>query len=137
MPKKKSIVEPIPQEWLDAVIPLLRAGDPASIEWSGRSQRDLSAVGLAFKFEAYEKCLAVLQTTGVLGEQISGMIDLRDKSSCETWAFLCPHPLEIPTPVYAKIGLHQGRLKIVFVSFHEDLSGKLFRAVQNYRKGKK
>ena len=65
--------------------------------------REMSAAGIEFKWNAYDLCLQVLRTSGMLGEQVPGMIDERDDTLCETWAFLCPHPLQLPTPLYVKL----------------------------------
>jgi hypothetical protein len=132
MPRKKTTVAPIPQGWLDAVIPLLREGSAEKIHWTGRAQRDMADVGLAFKHQAYELCLVVLTHACPIGEEIFGMLDETDGSLCETWAFLCPHPLDDAEYVYAKIGLHQGRLHINLFSLHADLSGGLKAAIRKY-----
>ena len=136
MPRKKTTVAPIPQGWLDAVIPLLRDGAPGKIHWTGRAQREMAVLGLTFKHEAYELCLEVLRHHCPLGEQILDMVDETDGSLCDTWAFLCPHPLNASDYVYAKIGLHHGRLHINLFSLHVDLSGKLKVAIRTYLKRK-
>lgn len=66
----------------------------------------------------------------MVGEPIYDMIDERDGTLCETWAFLCPNPLGRPEPIFAKIGLHQGLLHINLFSLHVDLSGKLQKAIR-------
>jgi hypothetical protein len=136
MPAKKTTVAPLPQHWLDAVIPVLVRGDPATILWTGRAQREMSAAGIQFNWNAYELCLQVLRTPGMLGEQIPGMIDERDNTLCETWAFLCPHPLQLKIPLYVKLALHGNRLHLVMISMHTDHSGKLLRAIQSLLKKK-
>ncbi len=50
---------------------------------------------------------------------------------------LCPNPLGNPDPIFAKIGLHQGRLHINLFSLHVDRSGKLLKAIRDYLKHKK
>ena len=130
MPARKTAVAPLPQQWLDAVIPILERGDPASILWTGRAQREMSAAGIQFNWDAYELCLQVLRTPGMLGEQIPGVVDDRDDTLCETWAFLCPHPLRLPIPLYVKIALHDSRVHLVMISMHTDHSGKLLAAIR-------
>jgi hypothetical protein len=49
MPARKTTVAPLPQHWLDAVIPILERGDRASILWTGRAQREMSAAGIEWK----------------------------------------------------------------------------------------
>lgn len=136
MPAKKTVVAPLPQHWLDAVIPILERGDPASILWTGRAQREMSAAGIQFNWDAYELCLQVLRTPGMLGEQIHGMVDERDDTLCETWAFLCPHPLGLKIPLYVKIALHGSRVHLVMISMHTDHSGKLLGAIRAFLKKK-
>jgi hypothetical protein len=50
MPARKTAVAPLPQHWLDAVIPIIERGDPASILWTGRAQREMSAAGIQFNW---------------------------------------------------------------------------------------
>jgi hypothetical protein len=136
MPARKTAVAPLPQHWLDAVIPILERGDPAFILWTGRAQREMSAAGIQFNWDAYERCLQVLRTPGMLGEQIPGVVDERDGTLCETWAFLCPHPLRLPIPLYVKIALHGSRVHLVMISMHIDHSGKLLAAIRSLLKKK-
>ena len=134
MPAKKAAIASLPQHWLDAVIPILERGDPASILWTARAQREMSAAGIQFNWDAYELCLQVLRTPGMLGEQIPGMIDARDDTLCETWAFLCPHPLQLKIPLYVKIALHSSRIHLVMLSMHTDHSGKLLEGIRAFLK---
>ncbi len=136
MVARKTTIAPSPEPWLAAVIPILERGDPASILWTGRAQREMAAAGLEFKWNAYELCLQVLHTPGMLGEQIRGMIDESDNTLCETWAFLCPHPLQLKIPLYVKIALHGSQLRLVMISMHTDHSGKLLQAIRTFLKWK-
>jgi len=136
MAASKTTIAPLPELWLAAVIPIIERGDPASILWTGRAQREMAAAGLDFKWNAYELCLQVLRTPGMLGEQIHGMIDDRDNTLCETWAFLCPHPLQLQIPLYVKIALHGSQLHLVMISMHTDHSGKLLQAIRAFLKKK-
>lgn len=136
MAARKITIVPLPEHWLAAVVPILERGDPGSILWTGRAQREMAAAGLEFKWNAYELCLQVLRTPGMLGEQIHGMIDERDNTHCETWAFLCPHPLQLEIPLYVKIALHGNRLHLVMISMHTDHSGKLLQAIRAFLKKK-
>lgn len=136
MSAKKTAIAPLPEHWLEAVIPILERGDAGSILWTGRALREMAAAGLEFKWNAYELCLQVLRAPGMLGEQIPGMIDERDDTVCETWAFLCPHPLQLPIPLYVKIALHCSRVSLVMISMHTDHSGKLLQAIRSHLKKK-
>ena len=138
MPRQRTTVAPIPQGWLDAVILLLKEGDDEKILWTAGAQGGMADGGLRFKTEAYDLCLGVLQNSAMLGEQILDMVDEIDGTICQTWAFLCPNPFGPPhPPLYAKIGLHEGRLHINFISLHTDRSGKLLKAMKAYYKEKK
>ena len=121
MAASKTTIASLPEPWLAAVIPILGRGDPASIFWTGRAQREMAAAGLEFKWNAYELCLQVLRTPGMLGEQIPGMIDERDNTLCETWAFLARHG---------------GRLHLLMISMHTDHSGKLLKGIRAFLKKK-
>jgi hypothetical protein len=72
----------------------------------------------------------------MLGEQIHGTIDERDDTLCETWAFLCPHPLRLKIPLYVKIALHRNRVHLVMISMHTDHTGKLLEAIRAFLKKK-
>lgn len=133
MPSRKTSVAPLPQSWLEVVIPLLEEGDPDKIAWTRRAQEEMSSCGLAFKPDAYDLCLRVLRATGMLGERITGMVDHSGGSECETWAFLCPHPLGIPKPLYVKIGVPPPGSQLLMISMHTDDSGKLLQAIRDYR----
>lgn len=137
MPSQKTIVAPLAQAWLDAVISLLERQEAGTILWTARAEREMSAAGLGFKHEAFELCLRVLRATGMLGEQIYGMVDESDNTTCETWAFLCPHPLRLKTPLYVKIALHGGRARLVIISMHTDDSGKLLQAIRSFLRKRK
>lgn len=50
MAASKTTIAPLPEPWLAAVIPILERGDPASILWTGRAQREMAAAGLEFKW---------------------------------------------------------------------------------------
>ncbi|QTN34149.1 hypothetical protein HZ994_18100 [Akkermansiaceae bacterium] len=97
----------------------------------------MSAAGLSFKHEAYELCLQVLRTPGMLGEQIFDMIDETDDTIADTWALLCPHPLKLPEPLYVKIAVHEKRVHLTMISMHTDNSGKLLKAIRDYIKKNK
>lgn len=119
MPRKK-IIAIIPNRWLDLVIPLLDEGDPKAIRWTLTAEMDLPLIGLSSKQAAYDHVLQVLRTPNQPGEIIPDMYDGLDQTLCETWAFLCPHPLKVPTPLYVKIGLHQNQILLNLFSIHID-----------------
>lgn len=130
---KKSRVAPIPQSWLSIVLPILEDGDLAKILWSGRATQDWEDLApQSFKDDGHQLLTRVLSQPGVLGEPIYGMTDKADQTSCDTWAFLCPHPAGVPTQVYAKIGVHHGQLRINLFSLHVDLTKKLELSIAAY-----
>lgn len=134
MPARKTAIAPLPQPWLHAVIPILERQDPQEILWTRRAEQEMSAAGLTFKHEAYDLCLRVLRTPGMPGEQIHDMIDETDNTVADTWAFLCPHPLKLPKPLYVKIAVHARRIHLTMISMHTDNSGKLLKAIRAYWK---
>jgi len=133
--KRTKTISAIPAPWLANVISLLEDGDPAKIKWSFRAESDWQQFGL--KHQAYEHCLETLKSPSPVGEQIFGMVNPSDDQECETWASPCRHPFGLATWLYAKIGLHQGQLKINLFSLHIDLSGELITAIKAYLKSKK
>ena len=137
MPAPGHFIAPIPSRWLEVVIPLLDEGDSKKVRWTFTAQNELYSLGLNNKAEAYDHCLTTLRTRGICGENIPDMRDSFDETLCETWAFLCPHPLKVPTPLYAKIGLHDSHLSLNFFSLHIDRKGDLATAIANYQKERK
>ena len=119
MPRKK-IIAIIPKRWLDLVIPILEDGDPKAIRWTLTAEMDLPHIGLSSRQAAYDHVLQVLRTPNQPGEIIRDMYDAFDQTLCETWAFLCPHPLKVLTPLYVKIGLHQSHIVLNLFSIHID-----------------
>jgi len=98
MPPKKTIVAPLPQHWLDAVIPLLEGQEVGTILWTSRAEREMTAAGIGFRHEVYELCLRVLGAIGMLGEEIHGMVDESDNTACETRAFF-----SVPIPFNSRL----------------------------------
>lgn len=136
MPRKK-IIAPIPKRWLDVVIPILEDGDSQSIHWTLTAELDLPLIGLSCKQAAYDHILHVLRTPNQLGEIIPDMRDASDQTLCETWAFLTPHPLKVPTPLYVKIGLHLNQITLNLFSIHIDRSNLLSEEFAAYLKKRK
>jgi hypothetical protein len=124
MPRKK-IIAPIPKRWLDPVTQILEEGDPKVIHWTLTAELDLPQIGLTCKQAAYEHILQTLRTPNQIGEIIPDMRDKFDQTLCETWAFLCPHPLKVPTPLYVKIGLHLNHIVLNLFSIHIDRKNTL------------
>lgn len=133
MPRKK-IIAIIPPRWLDIVIPVLEEGDPKGIIWTLTARQNLSRIGLSSQQAAYDHILKTLRTPNQPGEIIP---DMRDgQILCETWAFLCPHPLKAPTPLYVKIGLNHGKIVLNLFSIHIDLKDTLREEFANYLKNR-
>jgi len=133
MPRKK-IIALLPKRWLDLVIPILEDGDPQAIRWTLTAELDLPQIGLSCKQAAYDHILQVLRTPNQPGEIIRDMRDKLDHTLCETWAFLAPHPLKVPTPLYVKIGLHQDQSGLSLFSIHIDRKNTLSAEFAAYLK---
>jgi hypothetical protein len=121
---------PIPDAWRQDVIRILKNSDSRFIEWTGRARSDWSVFGISHK--AYELLIQTLSSPGLIGRQVLFM-----DGPTEVWEFLCPHPLGIDKPLYAKIGLKEGRLHIKIFSTHIDLTGELQAAIRRLRKPRK
>ena len=81
-----------------------------------------------FKYEAYELLIRTLSGP-IVGQDNSAVM----VGAEETWAFLCQHPLNPQTTLYAKIGLKKGHISILIFSMHTDLEhGKLEKAIQKF-----
>lgn len=112
------------------MISILRNSDSRFIDWTGRARSDWSVFGISHK--AYELLTQTLSSPGLIGRQVLFM-----EGATEVWEFLCPHPLGIDKPLYAKIGLKEGRLHIKIFSTHIDLTGELQAAIQSFHKRRK
>ena len=132
-------VEPLPQDWCESVIRILRKSAPAQIRWTLRAQMDWSQFGLPY--QAHDLLVRTLSQPGLWGERITGMHALPSPPKGQkppiVFAFLCPHPLGISTLLYAKIGLHDGLLSIDIFSLHIDLSGELAKRIAHAQKKRK
>ena len=119
----------IPDSWRIDVVRVLRTGSNSDIEWTGRARQDWGQFGLVH--QAYELLIRTLSIGGVIGREVPGM-----DATSETWEFLCAHPLGISVPLYVKIGLKQGLLRIKIFSTHVDLSGELVEAIKRFQRQK-
>lgn len=139
MPARRKIkIAPIPEPWKAAVIPLLERGRQSDVIWTIRATSNWQDVDtFGFKESAHELLIRQLRIPGLLGDDHPNMQDTLDHSLCETWAFLCPHPQGVPTQLYAKIGLHQRRVRISLISLHIDLTRDLETAIAAYLKKQK
>lgn len=129
-------VEPLPQDWCESVIRILRKGDSAHICWTLRAQMDWSPFGLPY--QACDFLVRALSQPGLWGERITGMNPLpsapKGLKPPRVFAFLCPHPLGVSSPLYAKIGLHDDHLTIDLFSLHIDLTGDLAKRIAHAQK---
>lgn len=128
---------PLPEAWRDSVIQILAKGTSPNITWARRPQQDWQMFGLPQ--DAYALLIRTLSCPTVWGEAVPGMTPLPGRTpppAIETYAFLCPHPLGVPTPLYAKIGLHGGRISLDLFSLHIDLSGELAKKIAVAKKKK-
>jgi hypothetical protein len=118
-------IEPLPADWCESVVRILSKGSHPSVRWSFRATTDWQQFGLPY--EALALIVKTLRQPGILGERIDGMQPLPGgpKVPQTVFAFLCPHPLGVPKPLYAKIGLFDDKVTIDLFSLHIDLSGVL------------
>jgi hypothetical protein len=124
----------IPDPWKRSVIALLRAGGHDQVIWTTRARSDWSYIDDYGTREAgHDLLIRQLSIPGILGHDHPPMQDHLDVSFCETWAFLCPHPQGVPTPVYAKVALHDSRLRINLISLHIDLTKALEEAIRKFQ----
>jgi hypothetical protein len=134
-----SSIGPLPPEWCAAVIRILEKGHSERIRWSFRAQQDWQQFGMTH--HAFEHLARTLRQAGVWGERIVGMDPLPDPPAGAgdqlVYAFLCPHPLGSPKPLYAKIGLFDDRVTIDLFSLHVDLSAKLEKRIAQARRKRK
>ncbi len=132
-------VEPLPRAWVSAVVRILQTRQSGSIRWSFRAQQDWQQFGLTY--QAFDLLIDTLQKPDILGEKIVGMSPLpgppAGSGNQTVYAFLCPHPLGGPKPLYAKIGLFADHITIDLFSLHVDLSGDLEKRIARTRKNSK
>jgi len=133
------MIGPLPPEWCQSVIRILRKGNSPSLRWSFRARQDWQQMGMPP--EAHALLIRTLQQPGIWGEQIFGMHPLPNpppKAGTQTvYAFLCVHPLGFPTPLYAKIGLFADEVTIDLFSLHIDLTDKLAERTAKAQKKRK
>jgi hypothetical protein len=124
-------VEPLPQDWCESVIRILHKGAPTQIRWSLRARQDWQQFGMPY--DAFSQLAKTLQQPGIWGERVTAMIPLpnmpKNAGSQGVYGFLCPHPLGVPKPLYAKIGLFEDKVTIDLFSLHIDLTGDLAKRI--------
>ena len=133
-----SSVAPIPSEWCDAVIKVLKRGDPKECRWSFRARQDWQQFGMLP--DAYERLIGVLSQREVWGEAIIGMDPLPKGPRGEeqaVYAFLRPHPFSNYIHLYAKIGLFDNQLCLDVFSLHNDNTDKLRNQIAAAKKKSK
>lgn len=121
-----SSVAPIPAEWCDAVIKVLKRGSPKECRWTYRARQDWQQFGMLP--DAYHLLIKVLSQRELWGEEILGMDPLPHGPRGEEqtiYAFLCPHPFSDQIYLYAKIGLFDGQVCLDVFSLHNDNTNKL------------
>lgn len=132
-------VEPLPQDWCESVIRILNKGAPAQIRWSLRAKQDWQQFGMTH--DAFTRLVKTLRQPGIWGELVVGMTPLpaapKNAGSQVVYGFLCPHPLGIPKPLYAKIGLFEDKVTIDLFSLHIDLTGDLAKRIAQAQKKRK
>lgn len=118
-------VTPLPNEWCKKVIRILKLGNPNNIRWSKRALQDWSMYGL--EYEAYSYLIRQLEKRDIWGKSNPDMDPLPGPPADihSTYEFLCPHPLNPKSNVYAKIALYKDEITIDVFSLHQDHTGKL------------
>ncbi len=129
-------VEPLPPDWCESVIRILEKSAASHIRWTVRAQMDWSPFGLPY--QACGLLVRALRQPGIWGESISGMMPLpgapKGVKAPRVYAFLCQHPLGVPKPLYAKIGLYDDHVSIDLFSLHIDLTGDLAKRIAQAQK---
>jgi hypothetical protein len=134
MPSKPKLkIAVVPDDWKAAVIPLLDDGGYQKVIWTGRAKSNWEGLDdYGTRDRAHDHLIRQLSIPGLLGHDHPPMQDALDFSYCDTWAFLCPHPQGFPTPIYAKIAIHETHVRINLISLHIDLTKELEEAIQAY-----
>lgn len=128
----KNFIAPIPDRWSRHVIKLLEKGDTSAINWTLAAKKEIRPLGFATEQCVFDWCCKTLLTPNLIGECVTDMRTIQENHRCETWAFLCPHPLNGTNPIYAKIGLHETQITIDLFSIHIDRTGDLQDRINNY-----
>lgn len=91
--------------------------------------------------DALTRLVQTLQQPGIWGERVTGMTPLpnppKSAGGQVVYGFLCPHPLGLPKPLYAKIGLFDDKITIDLFSLHIDLTGDLAKRIARAQKKRK
>jgi len=103
--------KPIPREWLDPVIRILRTNDGRLIGWTpqARTRWEADTFG-AWTYEAHDAIRAALETIGVEGNETTSM-----SGQSATYEFFFHHQSR---RMYGKIALRNDRLTILILSAH-------------------
>ena len=130
-----SSIAPLPTDWCDAVISILKRGDPKECRWSFQARQDWQMHGMPP--DAYQRLISRLSEREVWGERIEGMHPLPNPPSGAKqiiYAFLCDHPINPDLPIYAKIGLFEGHLCLDIFSLHNDYKSELIKKIAAEKK---
>jgi hypothetical protein len=120
----------IPQVWKTSVIVLLEGGSRAQVVWTSTATSNWSFLDeFGTPDRAYDLLVSQLSIPGLLGHDHPPMQDAHDFSLCDTWAFLCPHPLGSFKKVYAKLALHSTAQRVNLISLHIDTTGEIEAAI--------
>jgi hypothetical protein len=129
-----SSIAPLPTDWCDAVISILKRGDYNECRWYPRARQDWAQMGMSH--QAYELLINTLSKP-VWGEQIYMTFQLPNSPKGEaqqTYAFLCPHPFNAEIQLYAKIGLYDGQVFLDIFSLHNDNTKELIKKIAAEKK---
>lgn len=124
-------IEPLPESWRETVLSVLKGGDPKKIEWTFTARQDCQALGLGMQFEALDYLTSLFRVPGL---QCRPYPDMDGGSATEIRAVLGPHPAQVPTHVYVKIGIKLNGDAIKIISFHVDSTGDMERLINQRKK---
>lgn len=117
-------IEPLPESWRETVLSVLKGGDPKKIDWTLTARQDSQALGLGMQFEALDYLTRLFRTPGLPCRPYPSM---DGGSATDIRAVLGPHPANVPTKVYVKIGIKLNGDAIKIISFHVDRTGDMER----------
>jgi hypothetical protein len=107
---------PIPKDWIDAVVRIIRTGDLyREILITKSALQDWDAATMTFPYELLDCITQSLNRNGVTGNLVEGLEERGQ--SYEFWIFHKGKQL------YAKICLLEGKLKIKIISAHTPRKG--------------
>lgn len=107
---------PIPQEWRNAVVKVLRNADRTRIEWTFKArQRWETDTSGAWLFEAYEGIIAALEDSSTEGNETTSFTG---QIAVYEFFFYRNREGSGREKMYGKIALRQGAISVLILSAH-------------------